>query len=240
MRGRAVPVGGHARARWSARPRQALREGRAALAMVYHASWTPPGTPRLHVRRPGGYQLGHVDLLAEQLAEALPPGAALYVTADHGMVDSAPATGSTSTPSLSCATGVALLGGEPRARHVYARPGAAADVLAAWQEALGGAAWVVSREEAIDEGWFGPVAAAAGRTGSATSSPPARGTSAIVATQAEPRESALVGMHGSLAAADQLVPLLPYRAGGARPGLSTGAAGKPGELSTESKGLSTV
>ena len=30
----------------------------------------------------------------------------------------------------------------------------------------------------------------------------------IVATETEPRESALVGMHGSLAAADQLIPLL--------------------------------
>ena len=39
------------------------------------------------------------------------------------------------------------------------------------------------------------VAAAAGGTG-------------IVATQAEPRESALVGMHGSLTSAEQLVPLL--------------------------------
>ena len=34
------------------------------------------------------------------------------------------------------------------------------------------------------------------------------GPSAVVATQAEPRESALVGMHGSLTSADQLVPLL--------------------------------
>jgi hypothetical protein len=34
------------------------------------------------------------------------------------------------------------------------------------------------------------------------------GPSAVVATKAEPRESALVGMHGSLTSADQLVPLL--------------------------------
>jgi hypothetical protein len=31
---------------------------------------------------------------------------------------------------------------------------------------------------------------------------------AIVATKAEPRESALIGMHGSLTTADQLVPHL--------------------------------
>ena len=34
------------------------------------------------------------------------------------------------------------------------------------------------------------------------------GNWAIVATQSEPRESMLVGMHGSLAPADPLVPLL--------------------------------
>ena len=53
--------------------------------------------------------------------------------------------------------GVALLGGEPRARHVYAEPGAAADVLNAWRDVLGPAAWVVSQEQAIDDGWFGPL-----------------------------------------------------------------------------------
>ena len=34
--------------------------------------------------------------------------------------------------------GVRLLGGEARARHVYAEPGAAVDVLAAWRERLAG------------------------------------------------------------------------------------------------------
>ena len=34
------------------------------------------------------------------------------------------------------------------------------------------------------------------------------GSFAVVATQQEPRESRLIGMHGSLTSADQLVPLL--------------------------------
>ena len=33
---------------------------------------------------------------------------------------------------------------------------------------------------------------------------------AVVATKAEPRESALIGMHGSVTSADQLVPLLTW------------------------------
>ena len=40
----------------------------------------------------------------------------------------------------------------------------------------------------------------------------AAGSLAIVATKAEPRESALVGMHGSLTSSEQLVPALTYTA----------------------------
>jgi hypothetical protein len=108
--------------------------------------------------------------------------------------------------------GVALLGGEPRARHVYAEPGAAADVLAAWRETLGNRAWVASRDDAIKEGWFGPVdAGMAARIGDVVAAP--AGGWAIVATREEPRESALVGMHGSLMSSDQLVPMLSLSVG---------------------------
>src|ERR1035441_6558520 len=87
------------------------------------------------------YQLGHVDKLAEQLAGALPPGTTLYITADHGMVDVAPHDRIDADTEPALRAGVALLGGEPRARHVYAEPGAATDVLAAWRETLGPRAW---------------------------------------------------------------------------------------------------
>jgi hypothetical protein len=157
------------------------------------------------------YQLGHTDALAAQLAEALPAGMPLYVTADHGMVDVPPARRIDFDNLAPLRAGVAVLGGEPRARHVYAEPGAAADVLAAWAQTLGPAAWVVGREQAIDEGWFGPVdMRLAVRIGDVIAA--ARDDWAVVATVTEPRESALVGMHGSLAPADQQIPLLTYRA----------------------------
>ncbi|HEV2376731.1 MAG TPA: nucleotide pyrophosphatase/phosphodiesterase family protein [Streptosporangiaceae bacterium] len=153
------------------------------------------------------YHLSHVDKLAEQLAGALPHGTLFFVTADHGMVD-VPAEDRIDVdcePVL--AEGVALLGGEPRARHVYARPGAAADVLAAWREVIGSRAWVVSREEAVEAGWFGPAEPGyLARIGDVVAAP--AGPWAIVATRAEPLESSLIGMHGSLTSADQFVPLL--------------------------------
>jgi hypothetical protein len=46
----------------------------------------------------------------------------------------------------------------------------------------------------------------AARIGDVVAAP--AGSYAIVATEAEPRESALVGMHGSLAPSDQLIPML--------------------------------
>jgi Type I phosphodiesterase / nucleotide pyrophosphatase len=153
------------------------------------------------------YELAHVDRLAEQLAGALPRGTVLYITADHGMTD-VPAADRIDADALSeLRDGVALLGGEPRARHVYAVPGAAADVLAAWTELLSGRAWVAGRDQAIADGWFGQVRVTmADRIGDVVAAP--CGSGAIVATRTEPRESALVGMHGSLTADDQLVPLL--------------------------------
>jgi hypothetical protein len=103
--------------------------------------------------------------------------------------------------------GLALMGGEPRARHLYCRPGAAGNVLHAWREVLGNRAWVASKEQAVADGWFGPVENAfEARIGDVIVAP--SGPSAIVATRSEPRESRLIGMHGSLTPSDQLVPLL--------------------------------
>ncbi len=183
-----------------------------AFAMVYYGALDSTGHSCGCTSDAWRYQLGHVDKLAEQLATALPDGTVLHVTADHGMVDVAPAdrTDVDAIPQLRA--GVALLGGEPRARHVYAAAGAAADVLSAWREVLGSSAWVVCRDAAIADGWFGPVGDfAASRIGDVIAAP--AGATAIVATKAEPRESALVGMHGSLTPADQLVPLLSYGQG---------------------------
>ena len=50
------------------------------------------------------------------------------------------------------------------------------------------------------------TAALAARIGDVVAAPV--GPFAIVATKAEPLESSLIGMHGSLTSADQLVPLL--------------------------------
>jgi hypothetical protein len=187
----------------------AVREGERSFVTVYHSELDSTGH-RYGSRSPAWrHHLAFVDLLARRLAETMPPDAALYVTADHGMTDPGARVDVDADPGLS--DGVALLGGEPRARHVYAEEGAAPSVLAAWRERLAGQAWVMSREEAVGEGLFGPVSnAMVARIGDVVAVPYA--DVAIVATEAEPVESSLIGMHGSLVPAEQLVPLLTHLA----------------------------
>ncbi|MFD6875395.1 MULTISPECIES: alkaline phosphatase family protein [unclassified Streptomyces] len=160
-------------------------------------------------------QLMFVDRLVQRLAEQLPPRTALYVTADHGMVD-VPFDEDSRIDfddDWELGAGVALLGGEGRARHVYAVPGAEADVLTVWREVLGDRFWVASREEALELGWFGVPGECdervLGRIGDVVAA--AQADVAITASRNEPNESALVGMHGSMTAAEQLVPLLEVR-----------------------------
>lgn len=160
-------------------------------------------------------QLMYVDRLVQRLAEQLPPRSALYVTADHGMVD---------IPfdeqhridfdeDWELRAGVALLGGEGRARHVYAVPGAENDVLTVWREVLGEQFWVASRDEAIAAGWFGRPGECDERVypriGDVVAA--AHDDVLIIASEREPKESALVGNHGSMTPAEQLVPLLEVR-----------------------------
>jgi len=189
----------------------ALWENSRTLAVVYHGDLDGTG----HVFGVGSdawsYQLAHVDKMAEQLAQSLPPGTALYITADHGMVDVGPDDRVDYDALPALREGVAVLGGEPRARHLYAHPGAAADVLAAWRETLGERAWVLSRDDAIKDGWFGEVdPAMADRIGDVIAAP--SGTTAIVATTTDPLTSGMFGMHGSLTPSEQLIPGLIYTA----------------------------
>lgn len=187
------------------RTQQALREGDRSFVTVYHADLDSTGHRYGCGSDDWRFQLRFVDLLAERIAAVLPAGSALYVTADHGMVDPTERVDYDQVPELQA--GVAMLGGDARCRYVYADDGAAPDVLAAWQGLLGDRAWVYSREDAVAEGWFGPVEPEMlGRIGDVIAVPYT--DMAIIASRLEPFASLMTGMHGSLVPAEQLVPLL--------------------------------
>ena len=195
----------------------ALRGDGPRLVYVYYGDLDTTGHVSGATSPAWRYQLQAVDLLAEQLASALPAGARLVVTADHGMLD-VPLDARVDLaerPELD--DGVAHVAGEPRAAYVHAVPGAEDDVLATWREALGDRFWVRSRAEAVDAGWFGPVVreAALARVGDVIAA--ARTATAVVdSRRMSPHLLRLVGLHGSLTPAELGVPLLVHDAGGGR------------------------
>jgi hypothetical protein len=192
----------------------AMREPGLVYAYVSELDTTGhvlgPGTPGWR------FQLGLVDRLVATIADQLPAGALLAVTGDHGMVPIRPEdrVDLDQTPEL--LDGVRALGGEPRARYAYSRPGAAGDVLGAWRELLGGRMWVVSGEDAVAAGWYGPAAAVSDRVRRRIGDVVAAAADgiALVRSAAEPTAATLAGHHGSLTPAEQLVPLVLFRSGG--------------------------
>jgi hypothetical protein len=149
-------------------------------------------------------ELQATDRLVADLAEALPPGAVLLVTADHGQVDVGQAV---VTLDVELAALTVLLSGEGRFRWLHARPGAAADLVAGARELYGHRAWVHTRDELEAAGWFGgPLSpAAASRLGDVALVP----FEAIAFLDpGDTGEVTLVSRHGSLTPAEALVPLV--------------------------------
>src|SRR5699024_563754 len=111
-----------------------------------------------HVHGPGSpkwlQSLREVDKFVTDLATDLPRDCRLLLTADHGMVAAETVIDIDATPAL--LTDVEAVAGEARVRHVYARHGAARDVLHSWRAQLTDLARVISREQALDEQLFGP------------------------------------------------------------------------------------
>jgi hypothetical protein len=163
-----------------------------------------------------------VDSLLTRVLDGLPPDAALLVTADHGMLDvSADDRVDVDTHRL-LRRNIRVLAGEPRVRYLHTRRGARDDVIATWRAVLGERAWVVTREEAVAAGWFGPVPEAhLARIGDVVTA--CRGRTVLVATRREPpMTSRLVGYHGSSTALEMAVPLLIARGDAARGATATG------------------
>jgi Type I phosphodiesterase / nucleotide pyrophosphatase len=151
-----------------------------------------------------------VDALLTRLVETLPPNAALLVTADHGGLNVPPDARVDLDADPRLGGGVRVVAGEPRVRYLHTEPGAAADVRAAWSEALDGRARVYGREGAVATGMFGPVDPAhLARIGDVVVV--CTGDTAVLATAHEPPEAArLIGFHGGATPAEMAIPLIVF------------------------------
>ena len=152
-------------------------------------------------------QLAIIDAESEQLRDALPEHARLMIVADHGMVASPTRHRIDVDADPTYRSGVVLLGGEARFRHVYCASGAVPDVAACWGELLGDRALVLTREQAIARGWFGEVSPAVlPRLGDVVVA--ARDDWGLFSSVDFPYETRLVGLHGSLTPVEMRIPML--------------------------------
>jgi hypothetical protein len=152
-------------------------------------------------------QLSVVDVAVELLRETLDDDVRLVVVADHGMVDCPGERRVDVAQHPVLREGVALVGGEARFRHLYCDAGAVEGVVGRWRDVMADRAEVLRREEAVARGWFGDLLGVVRpRIGDVVVA--SRGDVAVLDTAGFPYEASLVGMHGSLTAAEMLVPVL--------------------------------
>jgi hypothetical protein len=160
-------------------------------------------------------ELRAADALVGTLLDALGHDVAVVVTADHGQVH----VGHDGWIGLGPLDPmVEIYAGDGRFRYLHAKRGAAGELF---EEAVrrhggpAGDAWVMTRDQLLEEGWLGPDPL-----------PPARrrvGDVVLAARTAVgfvdpllPREAELMGAHGSLTPAEMLVPLVAARGRGPR------------------------
>ncbi|MCU1496512.1 MAG: hypothetical protein JWM47_465 [Acidimicrobiales bacterium] len=149
-------------------------------------------------------ELRSVDRLVGDLLSELPPGAVLVITADHGQVD----VGDNLVElHADVAAHVSFQSGEGRFRWLHARPGREVALLEAARAHHGQTGWVRTRDETVEQGWWGERVTDAARQ--------RLGDVALVASEPVSYHDAadsgpfhLVGRHGSLTSAEMYVPLL--------------------------------
>lgn len=150
--------------------------------------------------------LRRIDTWAARLRAELPDDVRLVVTGDHGMVDVPRERQIIVEDHPDLLAGVGTFAGEGRLRQLWCEGEPIDAVRERWHDLLGDRAWVRTRDEAVEEGWFGPMdERVEGRFGEVLV---AMRRDWAVMTLALPRELSLVGMHGSLTPAEMRVPLV--------------------------------
>ena len=153
--------------------------------------------------------LSAIDQMVSQLMKEVPKGTRIWVTSDHGMINvEEKIIIGQDNPLL---TGVSVIAGEPRARHLYLENDsvqARVDAASLWQEYLQEKALVLTREQAISSDLFGAQlsADAIDRMGEVIAI--ARGGLVLLDPERADKEGAMVGHHGSDSEIESQVGLL--------------------------------
>jgi len=186
----------------------AVRESRRALVYLYWGEVDKVG----HVHGCQSWQWGDevesVDSALSRLAARVPDDTSIVITADHGMVDVPFEARIDLAHEPELMHGIRHLGGEPRCLQLYTEAGEREGVATLWSSRLRGSATVRTREQLLDEGWFGEVRReVAPRIGDL-----------VVMTQPSfavvhsglmrPEIVRLLGLHGSTSEAELAVPVI--------------------------------
>ena len=153
-------------------------------------------------------RLEELDASLAALERGVPADAGVLLTADHGMLDVAAHRRLVLDADDPLWPGIRHVAGEPRCLHLGLEDAREAQAVRdRWLAAEGGRSWVVTRAEAIDAGWFGPVSdAARSRLGDVIVAARAQ-VAYYDGRTATDRALAMVGQHGSFSPDELRVPL---------------------------------
>ncbi len=155
--------------------------------------------------------LSMIDQMLASLMKEMPKGTRIWLTSDHGMINVSEKIVIGNDNQL--LNNVAVIAGEPRARHLYLdskfdSPAGRRDVASLWQEFLGERADVLTREEALSGNLFGESISADSfeRMGEVIAI--AKGGVVLIDPNRVDKEGIMVGHHGAQSEIEMQVALL--------------------------------
>ncbi len=159
--------------------------------------------------------LEELDYVIKNLVSRLPEETTVLITGDHGMVDVPQSQRIDYSQYPELIEGVELTSGEPRGVQLTFAPetneAGRLEVKRAWHREFGSKAWVLTRQEAIERGYFGPIIPEhAARLGDLMILA-AESIAFYDGRRVAPMAFDMVGQHGSLTSGERYVPLLMHR-----------------------------
>jgi hypothetical protein len=157
--------------------------------------------------------LEDVDAQVSWLARTMRRGEGALVTADHGSLDVPVASHVLFDRTPGLIDGVRHVAGDPRCVQLHLEPelapADAARLVERWRAAEGGRAWIATKQEAIDAGWFGARVDESVRPRIGDILVAARARIAYYDSRVlNDTGRAMIGQHGSLTRDEQAVPLI--------------------------------
>lgn len=161
------------------------------------------GSPKFHAA------MSKAAELIQKLIEQLPIGTRLWITADHGMINRGDYCVLGQENDL--LENVKLLGGEPRVRYLYLREGSLAETKSQWQNFFQEKVLLLTREEAVNQGFFGSGITPRNKERIGDLIAIAQGDLILVERERQELQLAMVGHHGGITQSELEIPLLVHQ-----------------------------